>query len=214
MPLRSASCYDCSVSLPSTANANRFFREAPHFEHLRAVLAERRPKARPFRAWSAACSTGEEAYSIAMVLADALPARGWELLASDISPRVLDTARKGRYPMAQAASIPPDYLYRFCVEAEAGSLLVSRGLRECVEFVQVNLNAPRLPSLGRFDAIFLRNVLGYFDGETGRLVMRRVFDYLRPGGFMYIGESESLHEMALPVQSLAPAIYRRMDEGL
>jgi chemotaxis protein methyltransferase CheR len=205
------------VSLQSTANSNSFFREARHFEHLRAVLEKRIADARPFRAWSAACSTGEEAYSIAMVLADVLPAQGWEVLASDISPRVLDTARRGRYPMARAAGIPPDFLPRFCLtgfEGESDTLLVSRALRECVEFAQINLNAPRLPTLGRFDAVFLRNVLGYFDGETGRRVIRRVLDHLRPGGFMYIGESESLHGMAMPVHDLAPGIYRRANERL
>ncbi|MGW8390440.1 CheR family methyltransferase [Pseudoduganella sp. HUAS MS19] len=195
-----------------TTNETYFFREARHFEDLRSVLKERRQAGVPFRVWSAACSTGEEAYSVAMVLADLLPPQGWEVLASDISARVLETARQGHYPMARAAHVPPEYLRRFClkgIDVEDGTLLMSRVLREWVEFAQLNLNAARLPPLGKFDVIFLRNVLIYFDAETKRRVARRVLDYLRPGGYLYIGHSESLHDMGLPLRSLAPAIYRK-----
>lgn len=195
-----------------TTKETYFFRETRHFEHLRSVLRERKQDSAPFRVWSAACSTGEEPYSIAMVLADLLPAQGWEVLASDISARVLETARQGHYPMTRAAHVPPEYLRRFClkgIEVEDGTLLVSRVLRECVEFAQINLNAARLPSLGKFDVIFLRNVLIYFDAETKRRVAQRVLDHLRPGGQLYIGHSESLHGMGLPVRNVAPAIYRK-----
>jgi len=195
-----------------TTNETYFFREARHFEHLRSLLKERKPGNGPFRVWSAACATGEEPYSIAMVLADMLPPQGWEVLASDISSRVLETARRGHYPMARAAQVPPDYLRRFClkgIDVEEGTLLVSRVLRECVEFAQINLNAPRLQAVGKFDVIFLRNVLIYFDGETKRRVLQRVLDCLRQGGYLYIGHSESLHDMGLPLRSIAPAIYRK-----
>lgn len=195
-----------------TTNETYFFREVRHFEHLRALLQERRQGDAAFRVWSAACSTGEEPYSIAMVLADLLPPQSWEVLASDISARVLETARNGHYPMARASHVPPDYLRRFClkgIDVEDGTLLVSRVLRECVEFAQVNLNAARLPALGRFDVIFLRNVLIYFDAPTKRRVLQRVIDCLRPGGHLYIGHSETLHDMGLPVRSVAPAIYRK-----
>jgi chemotaxis protein methyltransferase CheR len=195
-----------------TTNETYFFRETRHFEHLGSVLKERKPAAAPFRVWSAACATGEEPYSIAMVLADMLPSQGWEVLASDISSRVLETARCGHYPMVRAAQVPPDYLRRFClkgIDVEEGTLLVSRVLRECVEFAQINLNAARLPAVGKFDVIFLRNVLIYFDGETKRGVVQRVLECLRPGGYLYIGHSESLHDMGLPVRSVAPAIYRK-----
>jgi chemotaxis protein methyltransferase CheR len=195
-----------------TTNETCFFREVRHFEHLRSVLMERRHGGAPFRVWSAACATGEEPYSVAMVLADLLPARGWEVLASDVSSRVLDTARSGHYPMARAANVPQDYLRRFClkgIDIEDGTLLVSRVLRECVEFAQINLNASRLPALEKFDVIFLRNVLIYFDAETKLGVVRRVLDHLRPGGYLYIGHSESLHSMGLPLRVVAPAIYRK-----
>jgi chemotaxis protein methyltransferase CheR len=195
-----------------TTNETYFFREARHFEHLRSVLKERRQGSAPFRVWSAACSTGEEPYSIAMVLADLLAPQGWEVLASDISARVLETARQGHYPMTRAGHVPQEYLRRFClkgIDIEEGTLLVSRLLRECVEFAQINLNAARLPALDKFDVIFLRNVLIYFDVETKQRVAQRVLDYLRPGGYLYIGHSESLHDMGLPVRAVAPAIYRK-----
>jgi len=195
-----------------TTNETYFFREARHFDHLRSVLKERKRGGTPFRAWSAACSTGEEPYSIAMVLADLLPPQGWEVLASDISARVLETARQGHYPMTRAGHVPLEYLRRFClkgVDVEDGTLLVSRVLRECVEFAQINLNAGRLPALGKFDVVFLRNVLIYFDGATKRRVVQRVLDHLRQGGYLYIGHSESLHDMELPVRGIAPAIYRK-----
>lgn len=195
-----------------TTNETYFFREARHFEHLRGLLQQRRQGDAAFRVWSAACSTGEEPYSIAMVLADLLPAQSWEVLASDISARVLDTARSGHYPMARASHVPPDYLRRFClkgIDVEEGTLLVSRVLRECVEFAQVNLNAARLPALGRFDVIFLRNVLIYFDAPTKRRVVQRVLECLRAGGHLYIGHSESLHDLGLPLRTVAPAIYRK-----
>ena len=200
-----------AIDLPAT-NETYFFREVRHFEHLRSVLEERKQDRALFRVWSAACSTGEEPYSIAMVLADLLPAQGWEVLASDSSSRVLDTARNGHYPTVRADHVPPDYLRRFClkgIDAEGGPLLVSRVLRECVEFAQINLNGERLPDVGRFDVIFLRNVLIYFDGETKRRVLQRVLDTLRPGGHLYIGHSESLHDMRLPLRTVAPAIYRK-----
>lgn len=187
-----------------------FFREPGHFDHLRSLLRERH-SAR-FRVWSAACSTGEEAYSIAMVLAEKLPPQGWEVLASDISARVLDTARKARYPIARAAQMPPDYLRRFCmtsIDAEGGALRMSSALRACVDFAQIKLNAPRLPDLGRFDVIFLRNVLTYFDDEARRHVAQRVLVHLRNGGYLYVGHSEDIGSMGLPLRIMAPAIYRK-----
>ncbi|WP_051293856.1 CheR family methyltransferase [Pseudoduganella violaceinigra] len=195
-----------------TSDESCFFREARHFDHLRSVLMARKAGGAAFRAWSAACSTGEESYSIAMVSADLLPPQAWEVLASDVCARALDTARNAHYPMARAAHMPPDYVRRFCLkgtDVEDGTLRVSRVLRECMEFAQINLNGARLPALGRFDVIFLRNVLSSFDGETRRRVVQRVLAYLRPGGHLYIGHAESLHDMGLPLRTVAPAIYRK-----
>ena len=192
-----------------TTNETYFFREPKHFEFLRRYLTSGSNSA--VRIWSAAGSTGQEAYSIAMLLEDCLPGQPWEVLASDISARVLDRARTGLYPMERLNHFPRGYLQRFCLEGKGehtGTLLVERRLRSRVRFQQVNLNAS-LPHLGAFDVIFLRNVLIYFNMETKRKVVARVLKALKPGGFFLIGHSESLLEVDETLELLAPAIYRK-----
>jgi chemotaxis protein methyltransferase CheR len=194
-----------------TTNETYFFREPRHFEFLKSVLAKRENSAQPFRVWSAAGSTGEEAYSIAMLLEDRYAGRPWEVVASDISMRVLEKARTAHYPMERARHVPTEYLQRYCLKgdgAHQGTLLVQRGLREKVKFLQVNLNS-KLPSLGSFDIVFLRNVLIYFNVETKRSVVARVLSTLKSGGWLFIGHSESLHGVNDDVQSVAPSIYRK-----
>lgn len=194
-----------------TTNETYFFREPRHFDFLRARLEAPRDASQPVRIWSAAGSSGEEAYSIAMVLEDRLPGTGWEVVASDISRRVLDRARVGHYVMERAQNIPRDYLRRFCLRGRGdqdGTLLVERSLRARVRFLQVNLNAT-LPQLGSFDFVFLRNVLIYFNAATKRAVVRRVLDTLRPGGYLLIGHSESLHGIVDDLEGVAPSIYRK-----
>jgi chemotaxis protein methyltransferase CheR len=196
-----------------TTNETYFFREPKHFELLREVAAAagaRRP-AQPFRVWSAASSTGEECYSIAMVLADCLGASAWDVLGSDISSRVLQRARAGHYPLERTRLIPAAYLKRFCLRGhgeQEGTLLVERELRSRVSFSHVNLNA-ELPRLGSFDVIFLRNVMIYFNGDTKRQVVTRVLSLLKPGGYFCIGHSESLNDISTAVQQIAPSIYRK-----
>jgi chemotaxis protein methyltransferase CheR len=194
-----------------TTNETYFFREAKHFEHIaeQAVLA--RGRTHPFRVWSAASSSGEEAYSIAMVLADRLGTNPWEVIGSDISLRVLRQACAGHYSMERAQHIPQAYLRRFCLKGigrQEGTLLVERSLRERVQFMQVNLTSP-LPQIGMFEVIFLRNLMIYFDLETKRQVVARVISVLKPGGHLYIGHSESLNGITDAVRLLAPSIYRK-----
>ena len=193
-----------------TTNETYFFREEKHFALLRSLASQAPKRAQPFRVWSAASSTGEEAYSIAMVLADRLEGHPWEVVGSDISSRVLERARLGHYPMERAKHIPPDYLKRFCLKgigAQNGTLLVDRELRRRVQFLPVNLNAA-LPQLGMFDAIFLRNVMIYFNDDTKRQVVGRILSLLKPGGHFLIGHSETLNGVSDAVQALAPSIYR------
>lgn len=196
-----------------TTNETYFFRESKHFDLLRKLAAEARQERRPFRVWSAACSTGEEPYSIAMVLDDVLGAQEWELYASDISTRVLAAARNGHYVRERTSHIPPAYLKRYCLRGvgeQDGTLLVARELRQRVQFQQVNLNAATPPKFGQFDVIFLRNVLIYFSPDTKRQVVGRLLGALRQGGHLLIGHSESLHDMAGPLQVLAPSVYRKV----
>jgi len=194
-----------------TTNETYFFREPKHFERLRSLASAVRSSAQPFRVWSAASSTGEEAYSIAMVLTDCLGERAWEVIGSDISSRVLAHARRGQYSLERARHMPAGYLKRFCLKGmgtEDGTLLVARSLRSRVQFTSVNLNAT-LPRLGPFDVIFLRNVMIYFNEETKRQVVGRVLSLLRPGGHFFIGHSESLHGIIDEgLETLGPATYR------
>ncbi|MFA7087240.1 MAG: protein-glutamate O-methyltransferase CheR [Aliarcobacter sp.] len=194
-----------------TTNETYFFREPRHFEFLRdQVLPARRPGT-PFRVWSAACSSGEEPYSIAMVLADRLGGAPWEVLGSDLSTRVLEKARSGQYPMERARTIPEDYLKRFCLKGigtQAGTFLIDRTLRNRVRFQQINLNAS-LPRLGEFDVIFLRNVMIYFDIATKRQVVGRLLPFLKPGGYFLVGHSESLNGITEELAVMSPSIYRK-----
>lgn len=194
-----------------TTNETYFFREPKHFELLRELAKSASGRAQPFRVWSAASSSGEECYSIAMVLADCMGSTAWDVLGSDISTRVLQRARTGHYPMERARNIPPSYLKRFCLrgmDEQEGTLLIERQLRNRVVFAQVNLNA-ELPRLGSFDVIFLRNVMIYFSGDTKRQVVARVLALLKPGGYFCIGHSESLNDISTAVLPVAPSIYRK-----
>jgi chemotaxis protein methyltransferase CheR len=198
-----------------TTNETYFFRENRHFELLREAAETARGTLRagmPFRVWSAACSSGEEPYSIAMVLADALGSAPWEVTASDISTRVLQRARTGHYPMERATHVPQDYLRRYCLKGirdQQGTLLVERSLRERVHFRQVNLNTALPGDLGTFDLVFLRNVMIYFNGDTKRQVVTRITQRIKPGGHLFIGHSESLQEMGDVLRPVIPSVYRK-----
>lgn len=194
-----------------TTNETYFFREPKHFELLRRV-ALASPSHQPFRIWSAASSTGEEAYSMAMVLADVRGEHPYEVVGTDISTRVLARARQGHYPMERIRQMPGDYLRRFCMKGtgpQTGTLLIQRPLRQKVNFLHLNLNE-RLPALGSFDMVFLRNVLIYFNPETKRQVVHRVLETLPRGGWFCIGHSENLNDVGAPVEQVAPSIYRKV----
>lgn len=200
-----------------TTNETYFFREPKHFDLLRerALAARARSSGQPFRVWSAACSSGEECYSIAMVLADCLGASGaWEVLGTDICTRVLRLAQAAHYPMERARHIPPEYLKRYCLKgqgAQQGTMLVERALRARVRFGQVNLNTG-LPQLGQFDLVFLRNVMIYFSSDTKRAVVERIVSTLKPEGRLVIGHAESLNDIVGIQAVVTPessSVYRR-----
>lgn len=195
-----------------TTNETYFFREPKHFDFLRNQLLPTHPTARAYRVWSAASSSGEEAYSIAMTLAEGLGVTGaWEVLASDLSTRVLDRARTGHYALTRVRDMPRAYLADYCLRgigARAGTLLIKPELRTRVQFRQINLVTP-LPDIGDFDVIFLRNVMIYFDMPTKQRVVARLCDRLRPGGHLFIGHSESLHGVNDRLKIVVPAIYRK-----
>lgn len=194
-----------------TTNETHFFREPKHFDFLRNRIIPERRAGRGLRIWSAACSSGEEPYSIAMVLDELLGKEPWEVVASDISTHILDKARNGLYPAGRIPEIPKQYLSRYClkgIDEHHGTMLIEPSLRERVRFMQHNLL--EIPAkLGEFDVIFLRNVMIYFDQDTKRQVMSRLLPLLRPGGYFLIGHSESLNGVTDDVRQVMPAVYRK-----
>ena len=199
-----------------TTNETYFFREARHFDLLRDEARNTQAHGNGFQVWSAACSSGEEVYSIAMTLADTLGERvPWSVLGSDISTRVLAQAQRGYYPAERARLVPPALLHRYCLKGmgkQDGTMLVARDLRARVRFAQVNLNVA-LPRIGPFDVVFLRNVMIYFSKETKREVVRRIASVLKLGGLLLIGHSESLHDIAGDLRPVAPSVFRKPGGG-
>lgn len=194
-----------------TTNETYFFREPKHFDFLRTEVLPRAQPGRTFRVWSAASSSGEEPYSLAMTLADGLSSTPWEIVASDISLRVLERARTGHYPLERASHIPRHLLSRYCLKgfgSQEGTFLIDKSLRSRVQFMQINLNNP-FPKIGEFDAIFLRNVMIYFDMDTKRQIMERMLPLLRPGGYFFVSHSESLNGITESLKLITPSTYRK-----
>ena len=191
-----------------TTHETYFFREPRHFQRLAESVATRF-RGRSLRVWSAACSSGEEAYSLAMTLSDVVPSGAWELLASDISPHMIDIARTGIYPMKRLEYMPPQHLKRFCLRgigAYDGMFQVAEELRNRVAFFENNLLSDMRP-LGAFDAIFVRNVLIYFGQERREDILRRMLAQLRPRGLLFVGHAEPLQGLALPLRRVDDAVF-------
>jgi len=201
-------------------NETRFFREPRQFEFLRNEciplwrrLTEARQRSRQLRIWSAACSTGEEPYSLAMVLTELLPLpEGWDvkIIATDLSTRALEAARTGVWPISRSNDIPKDYLRRFMlrgVRDRSGTMTAGADIRAPITFGQLNLTSGRYDLGMRFDAIFCRNVLIYFDGRVRAEVVRRLLQHLDPGGFLFLGHAETLNGMDGIPRSAVPNVY-------
>lgn len=194
-----------------TTNETYFFREEQHFDFLRRTILPEHPRGQAFDVWSAASSTGEEIYTIAMVLADELGIDApWSILGSDISTQVLAKAQRGQYWLDRVRGLPQDYLRKYClkgVRSQEGSFVIAPELRRHTRFMQINLNQP-LPTLGKFHVIFLRNVMIYFDNQTKKQVVERLAKQLHPRGWLIIGHSESLNGITDCVRPVKPTIYR------
>jgi chemotaxis protein methyltransferase CheR len=194
-----------------TTNETYFFREPKHFEFLRGTILPEHPRGAPFRVWSAASSSGEEPYTIAMELAQGLGDAPWEILGSDLSSRVLERARTGHYAMERAKNIPQAYLQRHCLKGvgeHEGTFLINPALRRRVSFRQINLNEA-LPNLGSFDLVFLRNVMIYFEADTKRAVVERIAPLIKAGGYIIVSHSESLNGVSAAFRMITPSIYRK-----
>ncbi len=193
-----------------TTNETYFFREPKHFDFIRErILPDWRRG--PRRAWSAASSSGEEAYTLAMVLAEHSPTTDWEIVGTDISTRVVERARTGHYAIERAKNIPHSYLSNYCLKGtgrQDGTFLIGKELRCKIKFEHANLKGD-LSRYGSFDLILLRNVLIYFDLETKQHVVSRLLRQLKPGGYLMIGHSESLNGVTNDVSVVVPSVYRK-----
>jgi chemotaxis protein methyltransferase CheR len=196
-----------------TTNETYFFREPKHFEFLRDEIIKKRSSPATFRVWSAASSSGEEIYTLAMVLADSLPSTPWEIVGSDISTQVLAKAATGHYSLARTEGIPPAFMKKYClkgVRAHAGTFLIAPELRKRTSFYQINLTQPVDADIGDFEVIFLRNVMIYFDPETKAKVVNHLLPRLKRGGHLIIGHSETLNGLKIdPLDTIRPTIYRK-----
>jgi chemotaxis protein methyltransferase CheR len=191
-----------------TTNETYFFREPKHFELLED-LVKAHDRQRPFRVWSAASSSGEEAYSAAMVLADLLGPGGWEVIGTDLSTAVVEAARVGLYAMDRTSGIGRRRLQKFCRKGQGpyeGKLLIARDLTQNVHFEQANLMRS-LPALGQFDVIFLRNVLIYFEPDAKREIVEKVAGHLVPTGLLFTGHAETLNGVTWKLAAVQPAVY-------
>jgi chemotaxis protein methyltransferase CheR len=201
-----------------STNHTHFFREIKHFEFLRDQVlppwrAPRAGRDEPFRIWSAACSSGEEPYSLAIWLAEHLapaPTGAWQIEASDISTRVLDLAGRGIYTLDRLSGVKSEWLCRYFQKGVGdweGSFRVKDELRRRARFHHINLLQPDYPFTGFFDVIFCRNVMIYFDRPTQEELVRNLAGRLGPGGYLMVGHSESLSGVRHPLRLVQSAIY-------
>ena len=195
-----------------TTNLTAFFREPHHFDLLHSYAKQRAGKrGAPLRCWSSACSTGEEVWTIAMVLREAECAG--EVLGTDIDTEVLNTARSGIYRMERASTLAPERLRRHFLRgagANEGLVSVRPELRAMARFGQLNLQSPVWPAMERFDVIFCRNVVIYFDREFQKKLLSRLHDLLLPGGLLMVGHSESFPAAHPGFRSCGRTAYERI----
>jgi chemotaxis protein methyltransferase CheR len=195
-----------------TTNETYFFREPKHFDFLANEILVNRDSDKIFRVWSAASSTGEEAYSIAMLLDDKLKNDPWEVFGSDINQTVIQQARRGLYLQDRIDGIPKAYLQNYCFKGKdeyEGKLLINEKLRKKVSFDLVNLTMP-LTNLGQFQLIFIRNVMIYFDLETKNKIIKQIVQKLAHGGYLFVGHSESLERTTDSLIQICPAVYQKI----
>ena len=199
-----------------TTNHTFFMREFEHFEYMREVvlpqLKRKEERTKDLHIWCAAASSGEEPYMIAMILMDffGVEHREWDttVLATDISTKVLKKALKGVYAEEQLMNLPEAWRKRYFTKYDEGHSIVKENLREQVLFRQFNLMDP-LPFRKKLHIVFLRNVMIYFDDETRNQLVERVYDFMEPGGYLFIGTTETLDKSSTRFQYVKPSIYKK-----
>jgi chemotaxis protein methyltransferase CheR len=202
-----------------TTNKTDFFREPQHFDFLTGTALPRMDSGGAtvrITLWSAGCSSGEEPYTLAMVLSKyAAGRRGldFQILATDVSTRVLEAARSGIYTEAQVEPVPEEFRRKYLLRSNSGSEKLVRivpELRKKVSFHRLNFMDAEYPVKDQFDAIFFRNVMIYFDKSTQEQVIARLCRSLKRGGYLFVGHSESLAGLDVPVELVRPSVFRMM----
>lgn len=206
-----------------TTNKTEFFREPTHFTYLvEKVVPDLRSRSgagarRPLMIWSAGCSTGEEPYTIAMALVEHAGSAGrlnFAVLASDISTQVLDRAREAIYPEARVQPVPPHLRRKYFMRSKdrsRGLVRVVPELRSMVRFRRINFMEGDFGMREPMDIIFCRNVIIYFDRRTQERLLNRLGGHLIPGGYLFMGHSETLSGLDVPFVPAAPTVYRKRE---
>lgn len=202
-----------------STNHTYFFRENDHFHFLQETALPwlidqlKRTNSRDVRIWSAGCASGEEAYTLAMVLLETLGAdfftEGPPILATDISSTALNAALAGSYPAERLKDIPKSLLNKYFTSSGAGKYQVKDSLKKLVLFKRFNFQNPRFPFKKQFHLIFCRNVMIYFDGPTKDRLISKFETHLQPGGYFFIGHSETLGRNHPSFRYIKPAVYRK-----
>jgi len=192
-----------------TTNLTSFFREAHHFtllaEHLRKL-----GKSHPIQLWCSACSTGEEAYSMAITVIETLGSEhGVSIIASDLDSHVLASAREGMYKAEAVSKLSPQRVERFFTPAEAGCFRVRPELKRMIEFKRINLQEASYPLRGPLDGIFCRNVMIYFDKDTQLSILKKFAPLLRPDGLLFAGHSENFIHAAAYFKLRGQTVYTK-----
>lgn len=195
-----------------TTNHTYFMREPGHFRFFQDVILPQQEKTNrehDLRIWSAGCSTGEEAYTAVMVMKDFFGAQNWDyrILATDISTRVLEEAQRGVYPEESLKDVPPRWKKRY-FGRDGQTYLLSDEVKREVIFKRLNLMDP-FPFTKPFDLIFCRNVMIYFEQETKNGLVAKFYDALKPGGYLFIGHSETIQRDSSGFRYIEPSIYQK-----
>ncbi len=191
-----------------TTNKTEFFRENQHFDFLKEWVKD---KHRPLNVWSAGCASGEEAYSLAIVLLE--QKKDFRVIGTDVSTEVLRKAKSGIYSKRQIKTVPPIYVHKyFDTVMRDGELFyqVKTFLREKITFYKLNFMNEYYSVPLEQDVIFFRNVLIYFSLEIQDIVLHKLLRYLKPGGLLFLGHSESILNLDFPVKRIAPSVYKKI----
>lgn len=199
-----------------TTNHTFFMREADHFQFFRDTVLPYltgRARDKDLRIWSAGCSSGEEPYTLAMIIEDyfGLDKKWWDtkILATDISGKVLEVAQQGRYENEDIATIPVNWKINYFKKCDSEHSVIIDKIKNEVIFRKFNLMDEIFPFKKKFSVIFCRNVMIYFDSPTKHKLVNKFYDFMEPGGYLFIGHSESLNRDETNFKYVMPAVYRK-----